>query len=148
MWYWKWWLVLESGPTCTYFILYIVTNIESHLYYILLFVRWKFPTRSQYLFFIYDCICMYICVFYYVCIYVREWACVYAHRLADKRILNLSHVYSGCQTTRDFGLLVIIRLIKYSCFLFFLGRYFVIFQREKILTPVNVHSVRAVISAF
>lgn len=75
---------------------------------------------------------VYVCVLY-VCIYVREWACVYAHRLADKHILNLPNGYSGCQTTRDFGLLVIIRLIKYSCFLFFFGDILWFFKGKRYL---------------
>lgn len=139
MWYWKWWLVLESGPTGTYFTLYIVINIDSHLYYILLFVRWKFLTRSQYLFFIYDCICMYLCAWVSLCL------CTQTRR--QTYIKSIKWVLWMPNHTR-FWTLVIIRLIKYSCFLFFLLRYFVIFQREKILTLVNVHSVRAVISAF
>lgn len=80
-WFWNlgplghffWW------TTGTYFILYIVTNFDSHLYYILSFVRWKFPTRSQYLFFIYDCICVcFICM--YLCARVSLCLCTQTRR--------------------------------------------------------------------
>lgn len=93
----------------------------------------------------------------YVCMCVSE--SVFMHtftkdRLAYRHILYLSHGYSGCQTTRYFGLLVIIRLIKYSWFLFF--EIFCDSSKGKdsythflMYTPYTlVKCVRAVIRAF